>query len=111
MLRRATATAAALGIAVGASFLPAAAQPPLREKFRQFLDARLAAFRCIPDVAAFKAELDRSGVAQNDIWAQATAACRDSGSQPATMLLQPALNEMLPCEMSFELVAESAKFR
>jgi len=74
--------------------LPTAAQPPLRDKFRQYLDARLAAFRKIPDFAAVKAELDRATALQSEIWTQAIAACRDSGSQPATMLLLPALNQM-----------------
>jgi hypothetical protein len=74
--------------------LPGNAQPALREKFRQYLDARLAAFRKIPDLAAAAADLDRANVLQTEIWAQAIAACRDSGSQPATMLVLPALNEM-----------------
>lgn len=76
------------------ALLPAAAQPPLREKFREYLDARLAVFRHMPDLAAARVELARAGGLQNDIWLQAVAACRDSGSQPATMLLLPALNEM-----------------
>lgn len=76
------------------ALLPAAAQPPLREKFREYLDARLAVFQKIPDMAAVRTELTRAGALQNDIWTQAVVACRDSGSQPATMLLLPALNEM-----------------
>src|SRR5436190_10218425 len=74
--------------------LPANAQPTLREKFRQYLDARLAAFRKIPDVAAAKTEFVRATTLQTEIWTQAVAACRDSGSQPAAMLLLPALNQM-----------------
>src|SRR5262245_7162420 len=74
--------------------LPPSAQPPLRQKFRQYLDVRLAAFRKIPDVAAAKGELARAATLQSDIWMQAVAACRDSGSQSTTMLLLPALNQM-----------------
>lgn len=74
--------------------LPPAAQPALREKFRQYLDARLAAFRKIPDLAAAKIELARANALQTEIWKEAVVACRDSGSQPATILLLPALNEM-----------------
>ncbi len=74
--------------------LPGAAQPALREKFRQYLDARVAAFRKLPDLAAAKTELARANALQTEIWTQAVAACRDSGSQPATMLLLPALNQM-----------------
>ena len=32
--------------------LPATVQPPLREKFRQYVDVRLAAYAKLPDVAA-----------------------------------------------------------
>jgi hypothetical protein len=74
--------------------LPVPVQPPLRDKFRQYLDARLAAFRKVPDMTAAKVDLARAAALQNDIWTQAVAACRDSGSQPATMLLLPALNQM-----------------
>jgi hypothetical protein len=74
--------------------LPAAAQAPLREKFRQYLDARLSAFRKIPDVPAAQVDLKRATTLQAEIWTQAVAACRESGSQPATMLLLPALNQM-----------------
>ncbi len=74
--------------------LPGPAQPVLREKFRQYLDARLAVFRKIPDLAAAKTELARANALQTEIWKLAVAACRDSGSQSATMLLLPALNQM-----------------
>jgi len=74
--------------------LPASARLPLREKFRQYVDARLAFLRKLPDIAAAKAEQTRAGVLQTGIWAQAVPACRDSGSPPATMLLLPALNQM-----------------
>jgi hypothetical protein len=74
--------------------LPAAAQPALREKFRHYLDARMAAFRKLPELAAAKSELARAAALQNEIWTQAVAACRDSGSQASTMLLLPALNQM-----------------
>ena len=74
--------------------LPASAQPPLREKFRQYVDARLAFLRTVPDIAAAEAEQTRAGVLQTEIWTQAVAACRDSASSPATMLLLPALNQM-----------------
>ncbi len=74
--------------------LPASAQPALRELFRQYLDSRLETYRKLPDVAAAKAELERSLKFQGEIWSNAVEACRDSGSQPAHMLLLPALNAM-----------------
>lgn len=74
--------------------LPNALQQPLRDKLRQYLDARLSGFQKIPDIVAAKAEFKRAAALQSEIWTQAVAACRDSGSQPATMLLLPALNQM-----------------
>src|ERR1041384_470985 len=74
--------------------LPAAAQPPLRGLFRQYFDARLAAFRKVPNITAMREELARAAVLQNHIWAQAVAACRDDGSQPTTMLLFPHLTKL-----------------
>ena len=71
------------------------AQPALREKFRQYVDARLAVYRSLPNISASKAELARAAKLQDEIWAQAVAACRLEGSQPARMLVLPALNEMI----------------
>jgi hypothetical protein len=70
------------------------AQPALRDLFRQYVDARLETYHTLPDVAASRAALARSRVLQATIWSYAVAACRDSGSQPAHMLLLPALNSM-----------------
>jgi hypothetical protein len=74
--------------------LPVTAQPPLREKFREYVDARLAVYDKLPDFAAAKVELARAAALQSEIWKDSVAACRDSGSAPATMLLLPALNDM-----------------
>jgi hypothetical protein len=74
--------------------LPDRAQPALRDLFRQYLDSRLETYRKLPDVAAAQVELARSRALQTAIWSNAVAACRDSGSQSAFMLLLPALNPM-----------------
>jgi hypothetical protein len=87
--------------------LPVAAQPPLREKFRQYVDARLAVYRKLPDVAAARAELDRATAMQNEIWTGAVAACRDSGSTSATMLLLPALNQMIDITTTRTVAAQA----
>jgi hypothetical protein len=71
-----------------------AAQPSLREKFRQYTDARLAAFRKVPDLSAAKAELDQANSLQSEIWREAVKACGETGTPSATMLLLPALNQM-----------------
>lgn len=75
--------------------LPVAAQPALRELFRQYLDSRLETYRKLSDIPATKAEMARSLRLQGEIWTAAVAACRDSGSPPAHMLLLPALNQMI----------------
>jgi hypothetical protein len=74
--------------------LPESARPAMRQRFRDYLDARLSTYRKLPDLAASKAELGRSQELQREIWTSAVAACRESGSQPAHVLLLPALNAM-----------------
>ena len=73
--------------------LPAAAQPELRDLFRRYLDARLAAYEKIPDMEAAYAELARANTLQGEIWDRAAVACRESAN-PLTAQLIPALNEM-----------------
>jgi hypothetical protein len=75
--------------------LPPAAQPALRGRFRQYVEARLAAYRQLPDIVAAQAEERRATQMQGDIWRQAVAACQEAGVPHATMLLLPALNAML----------------
>jgi hypothetical protein len=73
-----------------------AAQPALRDSFRRYLDARIAAYRKLPDIDAARAELARATELQGEIWTQAVAACRAPDSHPSlTMLLLPALNQMI----------------
>jgi hypothetical protein len=74
--------------------LPPAAQPPLREKFRQYVDARLAYFRKIPDLPAMKLESERAASLQRDIWSQSIRACEETASSSTTLLVLQALNEM-----------------
>jgi len=59
------------------------------------VDARLEVYRKVPNVAAVKAELARATALQGEIWNQAVTACQGAGSQPATMLLLSALNQMI----------------
>jgi len=65
--------------AVGTAYLrldvlPAAAQPALREAFRRYLDARVAIYRKLPDIAAAQQELSAANALQEEIWKQAVAA-------------------------------------
>lgn len=75
--------------------LPASYQPALRENFRRYLDTRLNAYEKLPDIRAAEAELAKGATLQGEIWAQAEEACSSEGGQSTTMLLLPALNEMI----------------
>jgi len=76
--------------------LPVTAQPALREKFRQYVDVRLGAYRMLPDIAAAQAELAKANRLQGEIWRQVVAASRAEGASPAApMLLLPAVNAMI----------------
>jgi len=86
--------------------LPPDAQPPLREGFRQYLDSRLEAYRKLPDIQAAKEELTRSAALQSRIWSQAVAGCQKAGSQQATILLLPALNQMIDITTTRTMAAQ-----
>jgi hypothetical protein len=87
------------GNAIGTAYLrlnllPAAVQPPLREKLRRYTEARIAVFQALPDVEASNAQAARANALQGEIWGGAVAALKDA--QPsASLLLLPALNDMI----------------
>ncbi|MGZ3444279.1 MAG: bestrophin-like domain [Myxococcaceae bacterium] len=75
--------------------LPPATQPALRESFRQYLDARLAVYRAIPDMVAVHEALRRAETLQDQIWAQAVGACQASPGWRPDQVVLPAINEMI----------------
>ncbi len=75
--------------------LPTSSQPRLRESFRQYVDARLAFYRAIPDLDAVASHQKRFTELQNDIWAQAVAGTQQSGSAAVMSLVIASLNEMI----------------
>ncbi len=85
--------------AIGTAYLRldlllATAQPALREKFRQYADARVAVYQALPNIEASDAHAARATGLQNEIWNGAIAALRDAPAQ-ASLLLVPALNDMI----------------
>jgi len=75
--------------------LPPDSQPPLRELFRRYADNRAAVYQG-SDLEATKAKLAEGAMMQAEIWKQAVAACQLPGvPTTASMLLLPALNEMI----------------
>jgi hypothetical protein len=74
--------------------LPPDSQPVLRQKFREYLDARLAAYKLIPDLRAADVQLRRADALQAEIWKLSVKAGQQSGSVAALTLVLPALNQM-----------------
>jgi hypothetical protein len=87
--------------------LPDAAQPAVRELFRQYLDSRLEAYRLVPNMAAVNKELARSAKLQGDIWRQSVAASHLPDAHPdAAKLLLPALNAMIDITTTRTMAAQ-----
>jgi hypothetical protein len=63
-------------------------RPVLRDAFRRYADARIAAYAVLPDIAAARAELERGAQIQREIWSAAVRACAAAGP-PAGGLLLP----------------------
>ena len=75
--------------------LPPASQAVLRESFRDYLDARIATYRKLPDLSAARAEQARASDLQAQIWKQAVAATQAPDAPPsAALLVLPSLNAM-----------------
>jgi hypothetical protein len=74
--------------------LPPEAQPRLRDLFRRYVDARLEAYRRLPDLEAAKVEMKKAQQLQSQIWAASVEGSQ--GAPPSTpLLLLPALNQMI----------------
>jgi hypothetical protein len=74
--------------------LPEAAQPQLREKFRQYVDARLETYMNLPAIAATMPDMATAAGLQREIWNESIAATREAKNPQAALLLLPALNAM-----------------
>lgn len=81
------------------------AQPPLRDAFRRYLDSRIEFYRVIADSDAAIVEFARLQQLQADIWEMARMSAEDS--QPATMLLLPALNDMFDIAAARVMAAQT----
>lgn len=74
--------------------LPRESQPALRELFRQYLEARIAGYRKLPDLEAAFAEDQRATALQADIWSKCVPLCQSDAGRPYAVLVLGALNEM-----------------
>ena len=86
--------------------LPAAAQAPLREKFRRYTEARIAVYQALPDVQASNQRADRARALQTEIWSEAVAALRDAQAASSLVVL-PALNEMIDITTTRAMIAKT----
>jgi hypothetical protein len=75
--------------------LPPEAQPPIKKLFRDYIEARLSTYRDVSDREATGAHYARSLAIQGEIWKQAVAASRSAPTPTASMLVLPALNDMI----------------
>jgi hypothetical protein len=87
--------------------LPPDAQPPLREKFRRYVETRLEAYRAMPDVWAARAELAKAAALQGEIWSQAVAATSSERYQPTRVVVLPAINAMIDITTTRTVAAQA----
>jgi hypothetical protein len=87
--------------------LPADARADVQADFRHYVDARLNAYRPLPDTQAALAEVDSAAALQRGIWEKAVAAGQAAGAAPdAVKLLLPALNDMIEITTTRTLAAQ-----
>jgi hypothetical protein len=82
--------------------LPAAAQPEIRDLFRQYLDARIDRYRLVSGLARIKPDTGKAAALQKKIWAASVAAASSSGQFPPYSVFLPALNQMFDLATSRE---------
>ena len=75
--------------------LPASAQTPLREKFREYTASRAGVYEKIQDEQALREELTKANTLQKQIWDLVIESSTDQKYQSVRILLLPALNEMI----------------
>jgi len=76
--------------------LPADTQPELKALFRQYVEVRATTYKNASDRTATNAKLDETSALQGEIWTKSLAATqRQDAPSQATMLLLPALNDMI----------------
>jgi hypothetical protein len=67
----------------------------LKQRFRDYTDARIRIWELLPDIKAAEAELARSKTLQQELWSRTVEACKKEPTTAATILVVPALNAMI----------------
>ena len=76
------------------ALLPEAAQEPLRNRFRQYVDTRVATYRAVPDAQRINELLQQTAAQQVEIWSMAVAAINVAANPMLPAVLVPSLNNM-----------------
>ena len=87
--------------------LPAASQPELRGLFRDYLDARLAAYKDLTDSEVAVERLGAANALQAKIWGAVMAATGTRETDHVRLLLLPALNEMFDITTTRTMAAKA----
>jgi hypothetical protein len=74
--------------------LPPSTQPAMRDGFRRYLDARLAAYQSGRSLPTEGPKVAAAQEIQGELWANAAAICRTDSGERARLLLLPAMNAM-----------------
>jgi hypothetical protein len=75
--------------------LPTASRDKLRDEFKRYVDARLEAYALASSEEAISTAISRAVGLQSEIWTDAVVACKEAGAHETSMLLLPALNDMI----------------
>jgi len=84
--------------------LPPSRQAALREKYRRYLETRLAVYRLLPDIPASAAQAAAATKLQQEIWTGTIAALAEAPPH-ATIVVLPALNQMIDVTTSRAIAA------
>jgi hypothetical protein len=76
------------------ALLPEAAQRPLQDKFREYMDSRLQTYRAGTNVARISQLMQQTAQHQEQIWKMAVEAIGHASSPPVAALIIPSLNDM-----------------
>jgi hypothetical protein len=80
--------------------LPEPDRTDLRDRFRRYLDHKLAAYGDVADRPTFLHELAATDAEGEDILKAAAAACRSESGRPYAVVVMPAVNEMVDISMA-----------
>jgi len=85
--------------------LSQAAQPEMRQYFRDYLNARIDVYQKVPDLQAVAEAQNKAELLQKLIWKTSVEDCKKSENNAASMLFLPAVNSMFDISSSRMAIA------